>query len=87
MQTAEKNGIADKFVGFCGDNCAKNFGSSDRGGQNNVYYRLKTMNPSMVGVGCAAHIAHNGLKNACGQLPLRHRSENLFKFYHKYCTR
>lgn len=68
--TAEKNGISDKIVGFCGDNCATNFGSRDRGGENNVFYRLKQWRPSLIGVGCAAHIVHNALKSACDCLPI-----------------
>lgn len=67
--TAIKNDIEDKFAGFGGDNCPANFGSCERGGQRNVLHRLKIRNPSMVGIGCAAHIAHNTLKFALDQLP------------------
>lgn len=70
MRAAEKNQITDKIVGFCGDNCATNFGNSARGGQNNVYYRLKQSNPSLIGVGCSAHIVHNAIKHACLLLPV-----------------
>lgn len=60
--TAEKFQINEKIVGFCGDNCATNFGSRERGGENNVFYKLKQLWPSLIGVGCAAHIVHNTLK-------------------------
>lgn len=66
--TAIQNDIADKFVGFCADNCATNFGSVERGGQNNVYHKLKQWKPSILGIGCAAHIAHNTMKYACSRL-------------------
>lgn len=68
--TAEKNNIVEKLVGFCGDNCSTNFGSCERGGENNVFYRLKEWLPDLLGVGCAAHITHNGLKYACDFLPI-----------------
>lgn len=70
MEAARKNEIDDKIVGFCGDNCPTNFGSSDRGGHNNVFYRLKQWKPQIIGVGCAAHVVHNSLKFACDFLPL-----------------
>lgn len=70
MRAAEKNQITNKIVGFCGDNCPTNFGNSVRGGRNNVYYRLKQSNPSLIGVGCSAHIVHNAMKHACLLLPV-----------------
>lgn len=69
MKTATTNEILDKIVGFCGDNCPTNFGSAERGGRNNVFYRLKQWISELTGVGCAAHIVHNGLKDACDQMP------------------
>lgn len=70
MEAAEQNNIKEKFVGFCGDNCPTNFGSVDRGGDKNVFYKLKQLKPSMIGIGCAAHIVHNAMKYTCGQLPI-----------------
>lgn len=67
--TAERLDICDKIVGFCADNCVTNFGSVERGGNNNVFYRLKKWRPFLIGVGCAAHIVHNALKTACDELP------------------
>lgn len=69
-KTAEENGIVEKIVGFCADNCATNFGSRERGGFNNVFYILKQWKPAIFGVGCAAHIVHNTLKSACDRLPV-----------------
>lgn len=68
--TAHKNQISDKIVGFCGDDCPTNFGLSERGDQNNVFYRLKQWKSSLIGVGCAAHVLHNALKYACDLLPI-----------------
>lgn len=69
-KTADDFQIKDKIVGFCGDNCPTNFGSSTRGGQNNVYYHLKQWIPLLIGIGCAAHIVHNSLKTACDAMPI-----------------
>lgn len=70
IATATNKEISDKVVAFCGDNCSTNFGSRQRGGQNNIFYRLKQWRPSLIGIGCAAHIVHNALKSACEELPL-----------------
>lgn len=67
---AEQNRLTEKIVGFCGDNCPTNFGSRERGGNNNVFYILKQWKPTILGVGCAAHIVHNALKSACDRLPI-----------------
>lgn len=69
MKAADKNEISDKIVGFCADNCPTNFGNAERGGSNNVFYHLKQWKENIIGVGCAAHIVHNALKNACDRMP------------------
>lgn len=69
-KTADEFQIKDKLVGFCGDNCPTNFGSSQRGGQNNVYYHMKQWIPLLIGVGCAAHIVHSTLKSTCDAMPI-----------------
>lgn len=35
---AERFEIHNKIVGFCADNCRTNFGSCERGGENNVFF-------------------------------------------------
>lgn len=70
INTAEKNQIKEKFVGFNADNCPTNFGSREHKGENNVCYRLKQHIPMLLGIGCCAHITHNTLKHACDCLPL-----------------
>lgn len=69
-ETARKHEISDKIVGFCADNCPTNFGSAERGGRKNVFYRLKQWKPELIGVGCAAHVVHNSLKYSCDLMPL-----------------
>lgn len=68
-KTSQEYQLNDKLVGFCGDNCATNFGSSERTGESNVYFRLKSWRPNLIGVSCAAHIVHNALKSACDTMP------------------
>lgn len=84
MKTAEQNGIVDKFVGFCADNCPTNFGSAERGGENNVFYKLKQWKPSMIGVGCAAHVAHNAVKYSSSRLPMKIENVvvKIYKHFH-----
>lgn len=61
--------IKEKLVAYCGDNENTNFGGLNRGGQNNVFHRLKAINPEIIGIGCGAHIVHNTLKAACDGMP------------------
>uniref|UniRef100_A0A8D8JTE7 (northern house mosquito) hypothetical protein n=2 Tax=Culex pipiens TaxID=7175 RepID=A0A8D8JTE7_CULPI len=68
--TAKNRNFAEKVVAFCADNCPTNFGSKQRGGQNNVFFRLKLWIPALLGIGCAAHITHSALKSACDELPI-----------------
>lgn len=66
---ASKYDLKKKIVCFCGDNAKVNFGGETRGGQNNVFYRLKQWLPHLIGIGCVAHITHNALKSACDVMP------------------
>lgn len=67
----DKN-LSDKLVAFSADNAATNFGSKDRGGQNNVFFALKSLtnNQNIIGVGCVAHIFNNSVHSALDSLPL-----------------
>lgn len=67
---ANKYDLKKKIVGFCGDNAKVNFGGETRGGQNNVFYRLRQWLPHLIGIGCVAHIGHNALKFSCDGLPI-----------------
>ena len=59
--TLEKRILLKKCVAFTGDNCNIMFGElwrNERG--NNVFAKLKKMlNPSLIGVGCSAHVLNN----------------------------
>lgn len=68
-KTAAKFGVKEKIVAYCGDNTKVNFGGETRGGQNNVFARMKSWLPHLIGIGCTAHILHNSLKSACDVLP------------------
>lgn len=61
--------LKEKIIAFCGDNAKANFGSETRGGENNVFYRLKLWLPHLIEINCAAHIVHNALKRACDVMP------------------
>lgn len=69
MKAVEKFDLSTKVICFCGDNAKVNFGGETRGGQNNVFYRLKQVYPNLLGVGCVAHVTHNALKFACEEIP------------------
>lgn len=69
LKTSNDYNIRQKIAGFSADNTNTNFGGSARGGTNNVFYKMKTEFPNIVGVGCAAHIVHNAIKSACSSIP------------------
>lgn len=82
--TVEAWNLKNKFVCFSADNTNTNFGGQSRGGQNNVFARLRAVNPNMMGIGCAAHVVHNGLKFACDQMPFDVESVVVKTFSHFY---
>ena len=59
--TLEKRMFLKRCVAFTGDNCNTKFGGLGRNEQgNNVFAKLKNMlNPSLIGVGCSAHVLNN----------------------------
>ena len=60
-----------KCVAFGGDNTNTNFGGRLRKGTNNVFLKVKeSMNDSMEGVGCPAHILHNAAHTAANVLSI-----------------
>lgn len=71
MGTGKRWKIENKVVAFGADNCVTNFGSVNRNGENNVFYRMKHMlGCKIVGVGCTCHIVHNAFDAACDILPI-----------------
>lgn len=63
----EKYGIWSKIKGFSADSAVENFGGITRGGDKNVFYRLRKELGDIVGVGCPSHLAHKGAEKACDQ--------------------
>lgn len=72
VETGSTRKIVDKIVAFAADNCAINYGSFDRNGENNVFYRLKQLlGRKIAGVGCSSHIIHNAFKAGCEILEIQ----------------
>jgi hypothetical protein len=70
LEVAQKHDIADKIIGISADNNNTNFGGLKRKGKNNVFTKLQgILNRKIIGVGCAAHIVHNGVQTAVDVLP------------------
>lgn len=88
-KTAEDYELEKKIIAFCGDNAKVNFGGVTRGGQNNVYYRLKEWLPHLSGIGCVAHISHNALKHACDVMPsdVECVIVRIYAYFYIYTTR
>ncbi|KAK8770505.1 hypothetical protein V5799_013028 [Amblyomma americanum] len=71
MDALEANQVTSKLVAFSADNANCNFGGAARNGKNNVFSRSQdSMDHKIVGIGCAAHIAHNTVQTAADCLPL-----------------
>lgn len=90
LKTSADWNIREKIIGFGGDNCNTNFGGVHRNGKNNVFYRLKDeLQRELVGIGCSAHIIHNGFDAACEQLPFELESlvVVLYKHFHIHTLR
>ena len=62
--TLDAFNIRQKCVAFGADNCNTMFGGIARGGGNNVFSSLKrTVNDTLVGTGCPAHILNNCIQH------------------------
>jgi hypothetical protein len=67
----EKFHLTDKIVVFSGDNWNTNFGGAGRKGTNKVFPTInKSLQLSIRGVGCAAHILHCGAQTSADILPV-----------------
>lgn len=64
------NNLQEKLIAYCGDNAPVNFGNIERSEGENVFTKLKSLKSNIVGIGCAAHIVHNALRNACNALDI-----------------
>lgn len=90
MQILEKHNLKEKVVGFCADNANTNFGGVQREGQCNVFRKLEEgLGRQLVGVGCAAHIAHNAIQTAADLLPVdvEHIVTKIYSYFYIYTVR
>ena len=83
-ETLTKMGLFEKYVSFTGDNCNTNFGGLTRLKGNNVFSRLKNDLPTLVGVGCPAHILNNCLHHGTNQMTIDVESI-ICKTYQYFC--
>lgn len=72
MSVVKEHNLDKKVVGLCGDNCNTNFGGVKRGGNNNVFVRMKNVLGREINgiIGCGAHIAYNCIQTAVDVLPI-----------------
>lgn len=90
LKVLSKYDLEEKIVAFCGDNCNTNFGGVARKGSNNVFSKLKSvLDIDIFGIGCVAHIIHNGVQTSCDQLPIDIEVivNKIFQFFHIYAVR
>ena len=60
--------LEKKLIAFAGDNTNTNFGGLNRKSGENIFTRLKTnLNSNLVGIGCPAHVLHNGIHHGIDQ--------------------
>lgn len=63
--------LKKKIISYSGNNTNTNFDGIARKGKNNVFIKLKnSLNRDILGLGCCAHIVHNGIQCAADSLPL-----------------
>ena len=62
--------LFEKCVSFTGNNCNTNFGGLTQPTGNNVFSRFKNDLPTLVGVGCPAHILNKCLHHGTNQMTI-----------------
>lgn len=66
-----QHNLTSKLVAIVADNTNTNFGGVNRKGEKNVYKILKdSVNAELLGVGCGAHVLHNGIQHGLDQFGL-----------------
>ena len=58
------------LTSFCADNALVNFGGSNLGRKNNVFYHLAERKACLIPVGCPAHILHNAAEKGAERLTI-----------------
>lgn len=90
LKTLKDFHLENKVVGLCADNTNTNFGGSSRKGSKNVYSIVqKSLEKSIVGVGCSAHIVNNAIQTAVDCLPVCVESvvQKIYSYFHIYTVR
>ena len=88
--SVRENKIKSKVIGIRADNTNTNFGGSRRGGRQNVYFLMKDyFKKEIYGIGCSAHVVHNGIKAAADCLPLDYEIfvGKVYQYFHIYTVR
>ena len=63
--------LKEKLIGFCANSFNNNFGSVERRGQNNVFFKVKdNVTRDLVVIGCRVHTVHNCFQHAVDTLPI-----------------
>ena len=64
----EKKLDVQQLTSFCADNAPVNFGGSNQGGKNNVFFHLWQQKTYLIPVGCPGHILHNAADKGAERL-------------------
>jgi phage tail sheath gpL-like len=68
-ETVSNYGLLSKCVAYAGDNCNTMFGGLKKGGGKNVLANLKNIiKPSLIGIGCPAHVLNNCIQHGTDTL-------------------
>lgn len=90
IEILTKYDLTKKLVAYCADNANTNFGGVARKGTNNIFSKLNnSLEQSIIGVGCAAHIIHNTIQTAADLLPLdvEHIIIKIYGYFYIYTVR
>ena len=89
--TLEKRMLLKKCVSFTGDNCNTMFVGLRRNEQgNNVFAKLKKMlNPSLIGVGCSAHVLNNCIHHGGERMniDIENNINKIYQYFSIYTVR
>ena len=89
--TLEKRMLLKKCVAFKGDTCNTMFGGLRRNEQgNNVFAKLKkTLNPSLIGVGCSVHVLNNCIHHGAERMniDIENNINKIYQYFSIYTVR
>ena len=89
--TLDKRMLLKKCVAFTGDNCNTMFGGLRRNEQgNNVFAKLKKiLNPSLIGIGCSAHVLNNCIHHGSERMniDIKNNIKKIYQYFSIYTVR